>query len=57
MCIRDRDYDDEKWDALLDQLTPSDYQTLITQSGYGKAAIKSVDKPFTTSLLYIFSKT
>lgn len=46
--MRGLDYDDEKWDALLDQLTPSDYQTLITQSGYGTAAIKSVDKPSTT---------
>ena len=45
--MRGLDYDDEKWDALLDQLTPSDYQTLITQSGYGTAAIKSVDKPST----------
>ena len=42
--MRGLDYDDEKWDALLDQLTPSDYQTLITQSGYGTAAIKSVDR-------------
>lgn len=46
--MRGLDYNDEKWDALLDQLTPSDYQTLITQSGYGTAAIKSVDKPSTT---------
>ena len=46
--MRGLDYDDEKWDELLDQLTPSDYQTLITQSGYGTAAIKSVDKPSTT---------
>lgn len=41
-------YDDPQWDLLLDQLTPADYQTLITQSGYGTAAIKSVDKPSTT---------
>ena len=39
-------YDDPQWDLLLDQLTPADYQTLITQSG--TAAIKSVDKPSTT---------
>ena len=46
--MRGLDYNDPKWDELLDQLTPSDYQTLITQSGYGTAAIKSVDKPSTT---------
>ena len=33
-------------ELLLDQLTPADYQTLITQSGYGNAAIEAVDKPF-----------
>ena len=46
--MRGLDYNDEKWDALLDQLTPSDYQPLMTQSGYGPSAIKSVDKPSTT---------
>ena len=46
--MRGLDYNDPKWNDLLDQLTPSDYQTLITQSGYGTAAIKSVDKPSTT---------
>ena len=42
--MRGLDYNDPKWNDLLDQLIPSDYQTLITQSGYGTAAIKSVDK-------------
>ena len=46
--MRGLDYNDPKWDDLLDQLTPSDYQTLITQSGYGTSAIKSVDKPAAT---------
>lgn len=46
--MRGLDYNDPKWNDLLDQLTPSDYQTLITQSGYGTAAIKSVDKPSAT---------
>ena len=46
--MRGLDYNDPKWNDLLDQLTPSDYQTLITQSGYGTAAIKSVDKPAAT---------
>lgn len=43
--LRGKAYDDELWDDLLNQLTPEDYQTLITQSGYETAAIKSVDKP------------
>ena len=46
--MRGLDYNDPKWNDLLDQLTPGDYQTLITQSGYGTAAIKSVDKLSTT---------
>ena len=46
--MRGLDYNDPKWNDLLDQLIPSDYQTLITQSGYGTAAIKSVDKLSTT---------
>ena len=46
--LRGLSYDDPKWNQLLDQLTPDDYQTLITQSGYGTAAIKSVDKPAAT---------
>lgn len=46
--MRGLDYDDPKWDELLDQLTPDDYQTLITQSGYGTSEIKSVDKPSAT---------
>ena len=44
--LRGKDYDDPLWETLLDQLTPGDYQTLITQSGYGNAAIEAVDKPF-----------
>src|SRR5699024_4896122 len=46
--LRGLSYDDPKWNQLLEQLTPDDYQTLITQSGYGTAAIKSVDKPAAT---------
>ena len=44
--LRGKDYDDPMWDALLDELTPEDYQTLIATSGYGSAAIDSVGKPF-----------
>ncbi|WP_407270434.1 glycoside hydrolase family 3 N-terminal domain-containing protein [Radiobacillus sp. PE A8.2] len=44
--MRGLDYDDPKWDELLDQLTPEDYQMMITQSGYGTAPLDSIDKPF-----------
>lgn len=43
--LRGLDYDDPLWDDLLDELTPEDYQLLITQSGYGTYSLKSVDKP------------
>lgn len=33
--LRGKAYDDPLWDDLLDQLTPDDYQTLISSSGYG----------------------
>lgn len=39
-------FDDSLWDDLLDQLTPEDYQTTITLSGYGTVALDSVNKPF-----------
>ncbi len=43
--LRGLDYNDPLWDELLDELTPEDYQLLITQSGYGTYSLKSVDKP------------
>lgn len=46
--MRGLSYDDPKWNDLLDQLTPDDYQTMITQSGYGTVELKSVDKPAAT---------
>ena len=45
MDVRGLDYDDEKWELLLDQLTKEDYDTLINYSGYGTPAIASVQKP------------
>ncbi len=33
--LRGKDFDDEEWDTLLDELTEEDYQTLINESGYG----------------------
>ena len=44
--LRGRDYDDPLWNDLLDNLTPKDYQTVITLSGYGTIALDSVGKPY-----------
>ena len=38
------DYDDPKWDQLLDQLTVKEMNTLISKGGYGSPAISSVGK-------------
>lgn len=44
--MRGLDYEDEKWDELLDQLTEEDYYELIAQSGYGIDYVDSVNMPF-----------
>ncbi len=45
--FRGLDYDDEKWDDLLDQLTVSDMDTMIALGGYQTAAASSVEKVMT----------
>ena len=42
--LRGVDYDDDKWDQLLDQLTFDDMDNLIANAGYQNAAIKSIGK-------------
>lgn len=42
--LRGLDYDDAKWDTLLDQLTIDEMKNLIAMGGYNTAAIPSVDK-------------
>lgn len=42
--LRGLDYDDAKWDTLLDQLTIDEMRNLIAMGGYNTAAIPSVDK-------------
>ncbi len=42
--LRGVDYDDEKWDELLDELTVDDMNNLIANGGYSNAAIDSVGK-------------
>ena len=39
-----RDYNDPKWDQLLDQLTIKEMNTLISKGGYGSPAISSIGK-------------
>ncbi len=45
--FRGLDYDDEKWDDLLDQLTISDMDTMIAIGGYQTSAASSVGKVMT----------
>ena len=44
--LRGKAYDDPLWDDLLDQLTPDDYQTLISSPGYGTPELQNVCKPY-----------
>lgn len=45
--MRGLDYDDEKWDDLLDELTISEMDTMIALGGYQTAAASSVSKVMT----------
>ena len=40
-------YDDKKWDSLLNQMKLSEMHQLFNKSGYGTAAIESINKPKT----------
>ncbi|WP_099467124.1 glycoside hydrolase family 3 N-terminal domain-containing protein [Konateibacter massiliensis] len=42
--LRGADYDDERWDTLLDQLTITDMDTMIALGGYQTMAASSVGK-------------
>ncbi len=42
--VRGLDYDDPLWDKLLDQLTPENYQALVSASGYGTIPIERIGK-------------
>lgn len=44
--LRGAPYDDPRWEALLDQLTPEDYDLSIARAGYGSESLSSVGKPF-----------
>lgn len=43
-----KDYNDEQWELLLDQLTIDDMQTLVNTGGWKTAAIESVGKVATS---------
>lgn len=42
--LRGADYDDAKWDDLLDQMTVSEMDTIIALAGYQTAPVKSISK-------------
>ncbi|MBQ8488404.1 MAG: glycoside hydrolase family 3 C-terminal domain-containing protein [Pseudobutyrivibrio sp.] len=45
--LRGLDYDDPKWEELLDEMSVADMNTLIELGGYETSAIKSIDKVMT----------
>ncbi|MFC3927601.1 glycoside hydrolase family 3 C-terminal domain-containing protein [Streptococcus caprae] len=44
------DYDDERWESLLDQMSSDDMANLIGYGGYATGAVKSIDKPATIDI-------
>lgn len=44
------DYDDPKWDDLLDQMTAEELFSLVAEGGYENIAIESIDKPHANDL-------
>ena len=47
ISMRGLSYDDEAWDAILDQLTVSDVTGMLANAGYNTAEITSIGKPAT----------
>ena len=46
--LRGKDYDDELWDALLDELTVADMVAVLNDGAYNTAEIPSIGKPATS---------
>ena len=46
--LRGKDYDDEMWDTLLDQISVSEMTTMLNDCAYNTGAIESVGKPETS---------
>ena len=48
--LRGVDYDDPKWDELLDEIPLDELSKLIAEAGYCNAAVPSINKPKVTDL-------
>ncbi|MBQ9057556.1 MAG: glycoside hydrolase family 3 protein [Atopobiaceae bacterium] len=46
--VRGLDYNDEKWDTLLDQLSVNDMTTVLNDGAYNTAELASISKPATS---------
>ena len=46
--LKDRDFTDENWDKLLDQVTIDEMVKMAKLSGFKTSEMKSIDKPYTT---------
>ena len=46
--LRGRDYDDELWDQLLDELTVDDMTTMLNDCAYNTPAVAHIGKPATS---------
>lgn len=44
------EYDDERWEKLIDQMTSEEMANLIGFGGYATGAVKSIDKPVTLDI-------
>lgn len=47
VTMRGKDYNDEEWELLLDQMTLEEQSLLITNAGWTTVAVSSVNKPDT----------
>ena len=48
--MRGKEFDDPMWEDILDNITPKQYQEIITTSAYGTAAIDAIGKPFSSDM-------
>lgn len=46
--LKDVDYDDPQWDALMEQVSLNEMKLLVGNGGWNVMAVKSVDKPVVT---------
>ena len=48
--MRGKEFDDPMWEDILDNITPRQYQSIITTSAYGTMAIDAIGKPFSSDM-------